>query len=103
MFMESAFLWNDNAGRHYVSSTGEPDMADISIAWRLLPLIGVTLLVAIPFGWRSWLQRRRHGGRRFCAMVSCSSCSCCWSARPWPPWSGQTRSGQSSRQRGRDG
>ena len=38
-------------------------MVDIPIAWRLLPLIGVMLLVAIPFGWRSWLQRRRHGAR----------------------------------------
>jgi protein-S-isoprenylcysteine O-methyltransferase Ste14 len=38
-------------------------MADIPIAWRLLPLIGVALLVAIPFGWRPWLQHRRHGTR----------------------------------------
>jgi protein-S-isoprenylcysteine O-methyltransferase Ste14 len=38
-------------------------MADVPIFWRLLPLIGVALLVAIPFGWRSWLQRRRHGTR----------------------------------------
>jgi protein-S-isoprenylcysteine O-methyltransferase Ste14 len=36
-------------------------MADIPIVWRLLPLTGVVLLVAIPFGWRSWLQHRRHG------------------------------------------
>jgi protein-S-isoprenylcysteine O-methyltransferase Ste14 len=38
-------------------------MADVPLAWRLLPLIGVALLVAIPFGWRSWLQHRRHGTR----------------------------------------
>ncbi len=38
-------------------------MADVPIVWRLLPLIGVALLVAVPFGWRSWLQRRRHGTR----------------------------------------
>src|SRR5262245_8648319 len=41
----------------------EAGMSHIPIAWRLLPLIGVVLLVAIPFGWRSWLQRRRHGTR----------------------------------------
>lgn len=28
---------------------------------RTLPLIGVLLLVAIVFGWRPWLQYRRHG------------------------------------------
>lgn len=28
---------------------------------RYLPLVGVSLLVAIVFGWRPWLQHRRHG------------------------------------------
>lgn len=36
-------------------------MADTAIVWRLTPLAGVILLIAIPFLWRSWLQRRRHG------------------------------------------
>lgn len=38
-------------------------MAETPIAWRLIPLLGVALLIAIPFLWRSWLQRRRHGTR----------------------------------------
>jgi protein-S-isoprenylcysteine O-methyltransferase Ste14 len=38
-------------------------MVDTPIAWRLLPLVGVVLLIAIPFVWRSWLQRRRYGVR----------------------------------------
>lgn len=29
--------------------------------WRYLPLTGIVLLVGIAFGWRAWLQRRRHG------------------------------------------
>lgn len=29
--------------------------------WRYLPLTGIVLLVAIAFGWRAWLQHRRHG------------------------------------------
>jgi protein-S-isoprenylcysteine O-methyltransferase Ste14 len=28
---------------------------------RLLPLVGVVLFVGIVFGWRPWLQHRRHG------------------------------------------
>jgi hypothetical protein len=38
-------------------------MAGIPIAWRLIPLVGIVLLIAIPFLWRSWLQRRRYGVR----------------------------------------
>lgn len=38
-------------------------MAETPIAWRLIPLVGVALLIAIPFLWRSWLQRRRYGAR----------------------------------------
>jgi protein-S-isoprenylcysteine O-methyltransferase Ste14 len=29
--------------------------------WRLLPFVGSVLFVVIVFGWRPWLQRRRHG------------------------------------------
>lgn len=31
------------------------------MAWRTLPLVGVLLFIAIAFGWRPWLQRRRYG------------------------------------------
>jgi protein-S-isoprenylcysteine O-methyltransferase Ste14 len=31
------------------------------VAWRTLPLVGVLLFIAIAFGWRPWLQRRRYG------------------------------------------
>ena len=30
--------------------------------WRFVPLTEVVLFVGVGFGWRSWLQRRRHGG-----------------------------------------
>src|ERR687887_963636 len=29
--------------------------------WRLLPLVGILFFVGVVFGWRPWLQRRRHG------------------------------------------
>ncbi|MGH6928207.1 MAG: methyltransferase family protein [Dongiaceae bacterium] len=38
-------------------------MAEAPAAWRLIPLIGVVLLIGVPFLWRSWLQRRRYGTR----------------------------------------
>jgi protein-S-isoprenylcysteine O-methyltransferase Ste14 len=31
------------------------------VFWRTLPLVGVLLFIAIAFGWRPWLQRRRYG------------------------------------------
>jgi protein-S-isoprenylcysteine O-methyltransferase Ste14 len=31
------------------------------VVWRTLPLVGVLLFIAIAFGWRPWLQRRRYG------------------------------------------
>jgi protein-S-isoprenylcysteine O-methyltransferase Ste14 len=31
------------------------------VVWRILPLVGVLLFIAIAFGWRPWLQRRRYG------------------------------------------
>jgi protein-S-isoprenylcysteine O-methyltransferase Ste14 len=31
------------------------------VVWRSLPLGGVVLFIAIAFGWRPWLQRRRYG------------------------------------------
>jgi len=31
------------------------------LVWRTLPLVGVLLFIAIAFGWRPWLQRRRYG------------------------------------------
>jgi len=31
------------------------------VIWRLLPLTGFVLFVTLGFGWRTWLQMRRHG------------------------------------------
>jgi protein-S-isoprenylcysteine O-methyltransferase Ste14 len=31
------------------------------LVWRILPLVGVLLFIAIAFAWRPWLQRRRYG------------------------------------------
>jgi protein-S-isoprenylcysteine O-methyltransferase Ste14 len=31
------------------------------VIWRWVPLCGFVLFVGLGFGWRSWLQRRRHG------------------------------------------
>ena len=35
--------------------------AEPAVIWRLLPLTGVTLLIAIAGVWRPWLQHRRYG------------------------------------------
>src|SRR5215472_7676676 len=34
---------------------------DMGFHMRCLPLIGLVLFVGLGVGWRSWLQRRRHG------------------------------------------
>ena len=31
------------------------------MSWRVVPLLGVIVFVGLGFGWRSWLQVRRHG------------------------------------------
>lgn len=31
------------------------------MVWRYVPLTGIVLLVGMAFGWRAWLQHRRHG------------------------------------------